>query len=187
MNATREDLDDTVVIEPAELRPVTAFGARRDPLAALPPIPAIPARVEDRRTPRAALARGTRETTVPTFELERDPVAVLKMWPATARPPEPAPPPVPLVRRRVDDKVALAHLALDLYRELGQLDAAHGHGNGAAAGCGNQACEARISALRGGLVEACLLVQRVVMMPGAIAGVEDDVRELLALVDRDPR
>src|SRR3954471_5673937 len=114
MNERPPDPDDRVVSEPGELRAVPTIGAigavgavgtigtRREPLPALPPIPAIPARVEDRRTPRAALARGTRETPVPTFELERDPVAVLRMWPATARPPEPAPPPVPLVRRRVD-------------------------------------------------------------------------------------
>jgi len=114
------------------------------------------------------------------------PVALVA--PVRATVPLPVPisgPSGPSGRRPIADKIVLAHLALDLFHELEEdghdADAAHGE----AAACTNEACEARINALRGGLVEACLLVQRVVMMaPVANSKLEDHVRELLALLDR---
>jgi hypothetical protein len=137
-----------------------------------------PLRSEDRHVPAARVpVVGTRD-----LARERDPVAVLRMWPASAGPGSAA----PAVRRKVDDKVVLAHLALDLYRELGQVEAGHGGhaASAAAAVCADPACDARISALRGGLVEACLLIQRLVMTSPVTGPVADQVRGLLALIDR---
>jgi hypothetical protein len=155
----------------------------------------------DRRDdPPPAIGRGTRDQ--PAFPRDPpaarlgarvlDPVAVLRMWPHSVRSrddmsvvPQPVTPSssTPLAvlpaRSAIQDKIVLAHLALDLFREL-EADA---HGAPGSAPCPNQACEARIAALRGGLIEACLLVQRVVMMmPLSDGTVEDHVRELLALI-----
>src|SRR6185503_4227736 len=65
-------------------------------------------------------------TTAPAAS-PRDPIAVLRAYPHTsgsnAEPP-PLPRNVPPVsRRRVQDKIVLAHLALDLYQEIDQLQA----------------------------------------------------------------
>jgi hypothetical protein len=125
-----------------------------------------------------ARPRRTRE-----IECPRDPVEVLRMWPHSssvhdhcpAQPP--AAPARPAGKHRADDKIALAHLALDLYREIEGLPSA-------TAACNNQGCEARIQALRGALIEACLLVQRAVMMTtSGKAEIEVRVRELLELVE----
>ena len=82
----------------------------------------------------------------------------------------------------------LAHLALDLYREIDDLQedacGAPPAQSAAAIACSNQGCEARLNVLRGALVEACLLIQRGVMLtPGAKDEVEQRVRELLKLIE----
>lgn len=132
------------------------------------------------------IGKGTRPLAAGSQPIERprDPAEVLRMWPASV---SPAPARAPTKGSHgVNDKVELAHLALELYRELGQVDqiGAMECASHELEACTNQACEARINALRGGLVEACLLVQRVVMMSSATSGVEADVREILALLDR---
>src|SRR5262249_11386190 len=103
-----------------------------------------------------ARPRRTRE-----IECARDPVEVLRMWPHSSSVhggcPAPAAPAEPAGKHRADDKIALAHLAIDLFREIEGLPPA-------AATCNHQGCEARIQALRGAVIEACLLVQRAVMM-----------------------
>jgi hypothetical protein len=98
--------------------------------------------------------------------------------------------PGPSANHRFEDKIALAHLALDLYRELEEPQAmALGTARvprAAPEGCDNQRCAARTNALRGALVEACLLVQRVALAtpePIAADEVEDRLRDLLALLD----
>ena len=160
---------------------------------------------------RGALAKGTRSQASVTGDPaavavrsrragerdhERDPAEVLRMWPHSIGMltdrlvPAEVPPPAPAGRRRTEDKIALGHLALELYRETEAPPAAHGAPpvqHDAAITCTNPACEAQINALRGALVEACLLVQRVVRMtPDAKVEVEVEgrVRELLELIKR---
>ena len=160
------------------------------PAPSLPPIPPLPIAEPPVR------ARSTRD-----FETTRDPVEVLRMWPHTLRTgetiapqvakvapapaPSPAAPPVSTAPRRIEDKVMLAHLALDLYRELEtDVQGAHVVHTGADT-CNSQACEARVNALRGGLVEACLLVQRVALLtPVAKGALEDHVRSLMLLLQQ---
>jgi hypothetical protein len=158
---------------------------------------------------RGTLAKGTRSQASVTgdpaavamrsrrageLDHQRDPAEVLRMWPhsigvlADRLVPAEVPPPAPAGRRRPEDKIALAHLALELYRETEAPLAARGAPpvqRDAAVTCTNPACEARINALRGALVEACLLVQRVVRMtPEVEVEVEGRVRELLELIKR---
>lgn len=153
-------------------------------------------------------------------EFDRDPAEVLRMWPHSTgmledhRVAARAAPPAPAGKRRSEDKIGLAHFALDLYREIEDLQtiasgaprsagparsdhpvavhpvAAHpmavdpAHPDVAAA-CGDPSCEVRINGLRSALVEACLLAQRVVMMtPAAKGEVEGRIRELLKLIER---
>jgi hypothetical protein len=90
-----------------------------------------------------------------------------------------------------EDKILLAHLAIDLFREVDKL---HGEtldvrpGRPAAvAACENPCCAARSDALRGAVVEACLLVQRAVLMAppsAAKAEIEGSVRGLLGRIER---
>jgi hypothetical protein len=187
MSSSTEDSDDKFVIDVMDL------GAAEQGRATRPTLPRRDDRCADVTT---GLGRGTRDHPAQAGAANdppsprphsagggsRDPVAVLRMWPASVG----SGPPVTAVRRKVDDKVVLAHLALDLYRELGQAEDGHaGHVTPpAAAACTDPACEARISALRGGLVEACLLIQRVVMMSVKTELVAGQLRELLALIDR---
>lgn len=126
----------------------------------------------------------------------RDPVAVLRTYPvslvdrqdASARPRETLR--APSAGPHLDDKIRLAHLALDLYREL---EVGQGHtcgtlstGRDAASACADRRCQARTSALRGALIEACLLVQRVAMMSPDLVR-HDEVaarlRDLLAAIE----
>lgn len=211
--SVRCDPDETIVVDPAEsidvvghLRPHSR-GDHRDDAAGLligkgtRDQAAVVASGPTGRNPPASrsLAAGSQP-----IERPRDPAEVLRMWPASVSPAPPRPPrnrridersesggrdPAGLAggtratgRRGIDDKVELAHLALELYRELGQI-ATEECASHELSACTNQACEARVNALRGGLVEACLLVQRVVMMSPTTSGVEADVRELLALLD----
>ncbi len=130
----------------------------------------------------------------------RDPIEVLKQWPVSAEPgpavPRPTAPPssrptlrAPSSGPHLDEKIRLAHLALDLYRELedGQLAApvappvARSH----VGGCQDPVCQAQANALRGALVEACLLVQRMALISPLHQRdeVEDRLRDLLALID----
>ena len=154
---------------------------------------------EDPDDPRegVALARRSREgqdTQRQRSPLGRDPVAVLRAWPhSTGTAAEPAPLPAGTLpsarRRRVQDKIALAHLALDLYQELDQLQAIVQHADDVcpsdteAASCSDPRCAATTDMLRGALVEACLLVQRVAMTPPADRqDIEDRIHELLAVL-----
>jgi len=205
MMSSGEGSDDKIVVDTVELEAAgpprihRTVEPRDEPAFSLgrgtrdqPPVP--------RESPRPRLygARGL------------DPVEVLRMWPHSlgtrddlpppAAPPSPATPaspavpvalvapvrgtvplPVSSARRPTADKLELAHLALDLSHELAADKAAHAD----ASACSNPACAARSAAQRGRLVEACLLVQRVVMMmPVANREVEDHVRQLLALIER---
>lgn len=179
---------DTTSGPAARAEDVDANARRGDTARSAGGAAAAPDRLRPRIDPTALIARERHATAARVIQPaahdhdgERDPVAVLRMWPASPRPAAT----MPAVARRIDDKVVLAHLALDLFRELGQLEASHGAtlAPGEPA-CANPACEARIDALRGGLVEACLLVQRLVMMPATAAEAEARVHELLALIDR---
>ncbi|HET9625658.1 MAG TPA: hypothetical protein VFP84_30040 [Kofleriaceae bacterium] len=126
----------------------------------------------------------------------RDPISVLRTWPVstldrddasalprqTLRAPSPGP--------HFDDKIRLAHLALDLYRELeasaGRASSARPAGGEPASACADRRCQARDHVLRGALVEACLLVQRVALMSPEL-GRQDEViarvRDLLAMIE----
>jgi len=127
--------------------------------------------------------------------LERDPIAVLRAWPHTSAsrpelpPARPSSAPPAASRRRVQDKIVLAHLALDLYQEIDQLQAIvqRAHDASPAGGevgtCSDPRCAATTDVLRGALIEACLLVQRVAMMaPAERLDVEDRIHELLELL-----
>jgi hypothetical protein len=126
--------------------------------------------------------------------LGRDPIAVLRAWPhSTSTVAEPPVRPAGVLpsprRRRVQDKIMLAHLALDLYQELDQLQAIVQHADDVcpsdteAAPCSDPRCAATTDMLRGALVEACLLVQRVAMTPPEErADIEDRIHELLAVL-----
>lgn len=143
---------------------------------------------------RIPLARGTREQVVAhPAAAARDPVAVLRAWPhSTGRSAEPAPRTAgapPSTGRRVQNKIVLAHLALDLYQEIDQLQAIVQRADDVspcdaeAAACSDPRCVAQIDVLRGALVEACLLVQRVAMMaPAERLDIEDRIHELLAVL-----
>lgn len=182
MSLHRGDPDETIVVDPGELEVSSHHHLRPRPRAE---------RHDDESG--LVLGKGTRDqparlmapiSGTQPIERPRDPAEVLRMWPASVSAAPPRPPPR---ARRVDDKVELAHLALELFRELGQIGAAEHAGHGGSherSACTNHACAARINELRGGLVEACLLVQRVVMMSPATSGVENDVREILELLDR---
>jgi len=191
MTSSYDDSDDKVVVDTVELEADGPLRARWT--------------MDRRDEPPPVIGRGTRDQ--PPFPRDPpaarlgarvlDPVAVLRMWPHSARArddmsgvPQPVtassstPLAVAPARSPAQDKVVLAQLALDLFRELEADD--HGaHAPSASEPCANQACEARIAALRGGLVEACLLVKRVVMMMPVTNGtVEDHVRELLERIER---
>ncbi|MEO7735281.1 MAG: hypothetical protein ABIY55_30290 [Kofleriaceae bacterium] len=132
-----------------------------------------------------------------TRDLERDPIEVLRMWPHSAdavedpRTVSRATLPAPSVRHRLDDKIVLAHLALDLYRELAEVQADTRGTLPAsrvpAVACQDARCQARTNALSGALIEACLLVQRVALMAPTASGkadVAECLRGLVALIDR---
>lgn len=199
MNASGDDSDDKAMADPVELeiageprshRPtlarfdeaqgVVARGTRERPLTPDPGVAEVVAEVRLRRT---------RE-----FDCERDPAEVLRMWPHSSSAldeqaaPTAAESPVPASKDRVENKIVLAHLALDLYREIEdlQLEASGTQPTQAraAATCHDQGCQARIDTLRGALIEACLLVQRIAMMTPAVKDeVEGRVRELLQLIE----
>jgi hypothetical protein len=164
----------------------------------LPRIPAPAAKVME--LPRIPEPRGReqRDDRRARGTLERDPIAVLRAYPhstgstagsaATPPPREVAAPPSPR-GRRIQDKIVLAHLELDLFQELDQLQAivqrAH---DGSSCDpdtetCSDPRCAATVDVLRGALVEACLLVQRVAMMrPDESLDIEDRIHELLELL-----
>jgi hypothetical protein len=125
----------------------------------------------------------------------RDPIAVLRTYPVstldredpTATPRQALRAPSP--GAHLDDKIRLAHLALELYSELEST----GHACGApltasepTRACGDRRCQARTNALRGALVEACLLVQRVALLSPELDRQGDVVarlRELLSVIE----
>jgi hypothetical protein len=186
------DADDKVVVDPGLLEEAAASHAlamsRNDEV-------------------RGPLARGTRDrVAVPAGpanaapgagprDLERDPAAVLRAWPhSTVRhdvPIEKPPPAQPQSRgqRRVQDKIVLAHLALDLYSEIDKLQAivlradARNDGEPDCENCADPRCAAKVNVMRGALLEACLLVQRVAMKPpDDRVDIEDRIHELLELL-----
>ena len=189
MNPSGNDPDDKVVIDPAELRYAAPESSRTGS--------------ERSNESSGVRARGTREQlplaaeSTPTAsrsrgrEIARDPADVLRAWPhsmgpAARKPTQRAPVTPASAKPRVEDKITLAHLALDLFREVEQLEvpARRPDSESEPAPCTNPACEARVKALRGAVIEACLLVQRVAMTPAPDrADMEDRIRELLALLD----
>jgi hypothetical protein len=147
---------DTVVVDPADLAQ-GSVGASRTPVTPVAPV----------------LARGTREQLpLMTASGERDSVEILRRWPHSLAP---AVEPAPSV---IDDRIVLARLALELYREIDQMPDSHGP-------CTDPRCAARISSLSGALIEACLLTQRILMMPETSRPeVDARMRELIALLER---
>ena len=187
-------------VVPQADEPIRAKGTRqqaplvRPPDTALTSVPRSTRDVGERtraapRTTERALSHTREPTRIPTV---RDPIEVLKMWPvssepradtssarqrATLRAPSPGP--------QLDEKIKLAHLALDLYRELEIERGGPPLHRGHPGDCADPSCQARANALRGALVEACLLVQRIALtVPGAQRDeVDDRLRDLLALMD----
>jgi hypothetical protein len=199
MNSSSDDSDDPAMTDPVALEiasrsRVWSMVPGDQARGVLPNGPYEHTRFPDEPEVTVVRSRGTRE-----YACERDPADVLRMWPhsigvpeACAAPctpaPAPAPSPSPSGKLCPNDKIVLAHLALDLYREIddvqGDTCGTHPAQSDAAIACNNQGCEARINVLRGALVEACLLVQRVVMMtPGTKGEVDQRVRELLKLIE----
>jgi hypothetical protein len=192
----RKHEEDKVIVDMAQLADADSPSAR-----------ALTARVDETRP---VFARGTRDR-VPVphntaagvargpapREMERDPVAVLRTWPhSKTSHGEPGERPrtamAPLqAQRRVEDKIVLAHLALDLFREIEQLQTIVERAQGAApceprhAACIDPQCAAKADVLRGALVEACLMVQRVAMMaPTECVDIEDRIHDLLEILQR---
>ncbi|MEO8704741.1 MAG: hypothetical protein ABI867_32090 [Kofleriaceae bacterium] len=121
----------------------------------------------------AVSARGTRD-------LDRDPVEILRRWPHSLAAESP---PAASGTHLADDKIVLAQLALDLYRELDGISVPTAQ-TGCSTTCSDPACQLKMSALRGAVLEACLLVQRVVLMtPSNPEEIGDRVRAMLKLVE----
>ena len=200
MNSSSDDSDDQAMADPVALEIASRSRAwtmvRGDQAPGVLPNEAREhPQLPDEPDATVVRSRGTRE-----YACERDPAEVLRMWPHSTGvpeycaasgtpPPSPAPcTPAPAPKLCPNDKIVLAHLALDLYREIDDLQGdacgAHPAQSAPAIACSNQGCEARINVLRGALVEACLLVQRVVMLtPEAKGEVEQRVRALLKLIE----
>ncbi|MGH2901959.1 MAG: hypothetical protein ACRDMZ_25010 [Solirubrobacteraceae bacterium] len=207
-----KDTNDKVVVDPALLEEAAASTPRVTVRADEPR--AFARGTRDRVTVPSAPPPGSARGAGPR-DLERDPVAVLRAWPhstrshdvpiANARPIEHArpiansrtvpienartAPPQSLGQRRIQDKIVLAHFALDLFREIEDLqvivERAHAVTEPGAAACEDPRCSAQANVLRGALVEACLLVQRVAMMaPDEQLDIEDRIHALLELLRR---
>jgi hypothetical protein len=210
-----DDSDDTVVVDTVNpgsaisvggaAPAVTARGTReQSPLARAPAVtargtreqlpltrePAVTARGTGEQLPLArdpGPARGTRD-----LVRERDSVRVLRMWPHSMAMLDERDARAKLVRehgeQRTDERIALARLALEMYREIDdvQADAHDAHRDQpTSAKCGDPACEARTAALRGALIEACLMVQRVSTLASSVdSETLARVRELLRLIER---
>jgi len=188
---------EAVVPHPDE--PIRAKGTRQQTPLVRPPdttLAAVPRSTRDgversravSRTTERALSHTREPARIPTV---RDPIEVLKMWPVsseqradtsnarqrqTLRAPSPGP--------HLDEKIKLAHLALDLYRELEVERGGRPLHRGHAGDCADPSCQARTNALRGALVEACLLVQRIALTAPSEQRDEVDarLRDLLALM-----
>jgi len=196
-----KDTDEKVVVDPALLEEAAAPTARVTIRAEEPRVFArgtrdrvtVPSAPSAAPSPAPARGAGPRD-------LERDPVAVFRAWPHSTRsrdvPIENAPtvpienartaPPRSRGQRRVHDKIALAHFALDLFREIEDLQVIVERAHAAiepGAACADPRCAEKSDVLRGALVEACLLVQRVAMMaPDEQLDIEDRIHELLELL-----
>lgn len=199
MNSSSDDSDDQAMTDPTALEIASrshawAMARSDEARSTLPNRTAQHPPFPDEPGAPVVRARGTRE-----FACERDPAEVLRMWPHSTGVPEPraaagtppaspapcTPMPAPAPKLCSNDKIVLAHLALDLYREIADLQGdTVGAPPDAASACNDQGCKARINALRGGLVEACLLIQRAVMTTSAAKSeAEAHVRELLKLIE----
>jgi hypothetical protein len=200
MSSSGSDPEDKVVVdpvEPVEMELSDRSGSRlakgfadasgvvlaRGTREQLPVAPTPVASTRARGAERAQAAR----------DLERDPIEVLRAWPHSMTGREVRTAALHAAseaagKPRVDDKIRLAHLALDLYREVELIQASSRRAASAqpeATVCTNRGCDVRIDALRGALIEACLLVQRVAMTtPTARSEIEDRIRELLALLEQ---
>jgi hypothetical protein len=221
MSPSGDDSDDKVVINPLELGfasrsskgqataeevAVRARGTRQQlPISCESPISrSSPISREPPPSTRAQppLAReypppDPRTRDVRGAEPVRDPLEVLRTWPhsmsAVADPslPSRATLPAPSGKRVFEDKILLAHLALDLFREVDELhrstqDVRPGK-PAAVVACENPCCDARSNALRGAVVEACLLVQRAVLMAPPSSSkteIETSLRGLLVRIER---
>jgi hypothetical protein len=185
MNSRRDESYDKVVIDPAELEATAPSTSRVVSGELMLPLA--------RGTREQVVARGS-ASEITERQLPRDPVAVLRAYPhSTGAPPAPPPrtrsaPPSP-GGRRIQDKIVLAHLALDLFQEIDQLQAIVQRAHDGtpcdpdSGTCSDPRCAATVDVLRGALVEACLLVQRVAMMPpDERLDIEDRIHELLELL-----
>src|SRR4051812_48285171 len=114
MNSSDSDPDDKVVVDTAELEVASRSSSHR---ARGEDATIVRARGTRDQIPMGPTATGTSRT-LRTGELARDPAEVLRAWPhsmaarearTTVRAASAASP----VNHRVDDKVTLAHLALD--------------------------------------------------------------------------
>lgn len=192
MSSSGSDPEDKVVADPVELelsdrsggRPAKGFADASGVVRARGTREQLP--VGSTPAPRVEQAQAARD-------LERDPIEVLRAWPHSRGDREARTAALRAASRttskpRVEDKITLAHLALDLYREVELIQASSRRAASAqpdATVCTNRSCDARIDALRGALVEACLLVQRVAMTTPTIKSeIEDRIRELLALLEQ---
>jgi hypothetical protein len=190
MSSGGESSDDKVVVDvAAPAAPCSPRGVRA--AARADELPGVRAKGTREQLP---LPRPPDASASEGAPRERDLVEVLRLWPhssgahgATATLPR-ATLRAPSAGSQLDDKIVLAHLALDLYRELEQLQArsAPHASRGAVGVCRDPSCAERTDALRGALIEACLLVQRVALLTPAATSqseVDDRVRSLLALID----
>ena len=189
MSALRGDFETKIVVELVveptsgrilrgdEIGHVRARGTRQNFPLRPPPLASGTGTIAAQRPPP--------EDPVPTPPPVRDPVAVLRTYPvSTLDRQDPAALPRQTLRAsspgpHLDNKIQLAHLALDLYRELEST-------REAASTCADRRCQARTQALRGALVEACLLVQRVAMMSPDLPRHDDIIerlRDLLAMIE----
>ncbi len=193
MNPIDGDADDKIVVDPGA-QDSGRRSREREVSARAGDEPGVRAKgtreqVRLTRDPDPMIARphGTRD-------LERDPVEVLRMWPhsptTVEQPRTVNRATLPAVSHGLDEKIVLAHLALDLYRELEEAQAVTSGRlpvqRAPVVACEDARCWSRTNALRGALIEACLLVQRVALMPPTASGkadVEDCLRGLLVLVD----
>jgi hypothetical protein len=186
MTAKRNDSADKLVIDTVDLESASTPDAYRSIIRSEQALFMAGRGTREQRPLARALepvaARGTRD-------LARDPVEVLRRWPHSPGIVEdsvaPAPPEAPCGKHLSNDKIVLARLALDLYREIEELPTANSSSQLVLGACSDPTCETRINALRGAVIEACLLVQRVVMMtPATNVEIDERVRELLALIER---
>jgi hypothetical protein len=117
--------------------------------------------------------------------LERDPIEVLRMWPHSGSFEDPAS--AGAGNEPADGETDDADLSIPQERTRDWVPARRTAGTPphVPAACDGKSCEATIDALRTALNEACLLVQRVVLMPSmSTSEIDERLRELLRTIER---